>query len=142
MPTSSSASMSQHVTVLVVDDSEAMRDLVITSLRRMHASFTLVAASSAHQALAMVESYATLGSDSAERLVVISDVRMPGLDGIGLLRAVAVSPRPIDVVLMTAFPDARLRAQAHQLGARACLEKPFELETLQVLVAELLGTSG
>lgn len=138
MPNTSTHLASPHGTVIVVDDVEAMRDLVITFLRRADATLTLVAASSAHQALAMVESYASLGPDPDERVVVISDVRMPGLDGMTLLRSLASSPHHVHAILMTAFPDAGLRARARELGALACFEKPFDLEALGALVSQVV----
>lgn len=142
MPTPSTLLASTHGTVIVVDDAEAMRELVITFLRKADATLTLVAASSAHQALAMVESYASLGPDPDERVVVISDVRMPGLDGMTLLRSLASSPHQVHAILMTAFPDEGLRARARELGALACFEKPFDLEVLGALVSQIVHGAG
>jgi CheY-like chemotaxis protein len=138
MPTPSTQRARPHGTVIVVDDVEAMRELVITFLRKADASLTLVAASTAYQALAMVESYASLGPDPSERVVVISDVRMPGLDGLTLLRNLASSPHEVHAILMTAFPDDGLRARASELGALACFEKPFDLEVLGALVSRIV----
>lgn len=123
-----------HGTVIVVDDAEAMRDLILTYLRRWDASLTLVSASNAQQALAMVESYGSLGPDPRERVVVISDLRMPGIDGMGLLRSLAGSPFDVRAILMTAFLDDLVRERAEELGAVACFSKPFELDALAEVV--------
>jgi len=127
-----------HGTVIVVDDAEAMMTSSRILLRKADATLTLVAASSAHQALAMVESYASLGPDPDERVVVISDVRMPGLDGMMLLRTLASSPHHVHAILMTAFPGEGLKARARELGALACFEKPFDLEVLGALVSQVM----
>ena len=128
-----------HGTVIVVDDAEPMRELVITYLRRKDPSWTLVAASTAYQAVAMVESYASLGPDGSERLIVISDVRMPGLDGFSLLRTLASSPHHVHAILMTGFPDEELAARAMNLGALACLAKPFDLAVLGEMVSRIVN---
>lgn len=127
-----------HGTVIVVDDAEAMRELAVAFLRKADATLTLVAASTAHQALALVESYASLGPDASRRVVVISDVRLPGLDGMMLLRHLAASPHPVHAILMTAFPHEGLRTRARELGALACLDKPFDLEELGQLVSQIV----
>ncbi|MBX7194221.1 MAG: response regulator [Sandaracinaceae bacterium] len=129
-------------TVIVVDDVEAMRDLIIAFLRKLDASLTLVAASTGHQALAIVESYASLGPDSNERVLVISDLRMPGLDGMTLLGTLAASPHRVDAILMTAFPDDGVRERARELGALACFEKPFDLDLLGDVVQEAVHGVG
>lgn len=123
-----------HGTVIVVDDVEAMRDLILAYLRKWDAHLTLVSASNAQQALAMVESYGSLGPDPRERVVVISDLRMPGLDGMTLLRSLAGSPFDVSAILMTAFPDDTVEDRAKELGALACFAKPFELDALAEVV--------
>ncbi|MBN8608957.1 MAG: response regulator [Deltaproteobacteria bacterium] len=123
-----------HGTVIVVDDVEAMRDVILAYLRKWDAQLTLVSASNAQQALAMVESYGSLGPDPNERVVVISDLRMPGLDGMTLLRSLAGSPFEVRTILMTAFPDDGVHDRAMELGALACFAKPFELDALAEVV--------
>lgn len=57
--------------------------------------------------------------------VILSDVNMPGLTGLEILRAVRFAEWPTPIVLMTAFPDARTYSGAEMLGAFALLEKPL-----------------
>lgn len=130
-----------HGTVIVVDDVEAMRDLVVAYLRRAEPSLTLVAASNAFQALAMVESYASLGPNPSERVVVISDLRMPGLDGMTFLQMLAASPHDVRLILMTAFPEEGVVQRARELGALACFAKPFELDELAVVVHDAIHSA-
>ncbi|MBK7398614.1 MAG: response regulator [Myxococcales bacterium] len=70
--------------------------------------------------------------------VIVSDVRMPGLDGLDLLRAVRLAEWTTPVVLMTAFPDLRIRERASWLGAFALLEKPLGIARLLDVVAAAL----
>src|SRR5690606_27881248 len=67
-----------------------------------------------------------LASETPE--LVFTDVRMPGVDGLGLLeRFAALTPRPA-VVVMSAFTDVASTAAAYRLGAFDYLPKPFDLD--------------
>ncbi len=138
MPSSSSPRSSVHATVIVVDDVEAMRELVVAYLRRIDPELTLVAASNALQALAMVESYASLGPDPREQVIVISDLRMPGVDGLSFLGMLARSPHRVTTILMTAFADDDVEKRASDAGALACFAKPFDLDELAAVVERRL----
>ena len=63
--------------------------------------------------------------------VVLADVRMPELDGLGLLRAIRTGAHDIDVVLMTAFDDMPTVAAAMREGAADFLTKPLDLHELR-----------
>jgi|GEM_PF-2249233 len=63
--------------------------------------------------------------------VIVTDVRMPGLNGIRLLEGVRANGWDIPVVLISAFGDDEMRRQANQLKATAFLDKPLDLEELQ-----------
>src|SRR5687768_15076596 len=107
----------QRFTVLVVEDDAAMRELLLESLGdggyRVEASPN--------------------GRAGADRVrqggidLVISDVRMPELDGIDLLREIqAVEPAP-HVVTVTAFGSIETAKRALKLGAYDYITKPFEI---------------
>src|SRR6202165_5307757 len=61
---------------------------------------------------------------------VVSDVRMPGIDGIELLKRLRASPSRFPVVIMTGHGDVPLAVEAMKLGAVDFLEKPFEDDRL------------
>jgi DNA-binding NtrC family response regulator len=70
--------------------------------------------------------------------LVLTDMRMPGMDGLELLRQIRARAPALDVVLMTAFDDAGVAVTAAREGARAYLAKPLDLPDLRALVARLL----
>ena len=61
---------------------------------------------------------------------VVSDVRMPGIDGIELLKQLKASSNPYPVLIMTGHGDVPLAVNAMKLGAVDFLEKPFEDDRL------------
>ncbi len=63
--------------------------------------------------------------------IILSDVRMPGLDGIQVLRELHNESWDIPVVLITAYGDEATRAQADMLGAVALLDKPINMSRLR-----------
>jgi CheY-like chemotaxis protein len=71
--------------------------------------------------------------------LIISDLDMPGLDGLSLLRTLAREDGtpPCPFILITGKPGADTRAEALAAGAHAMLEKPFRMEALLALVQEL-----
>jgi len=61
---------------------------------------------------------------------LISDMRMSGMTGLELHRHLAASNRKIPTILVTAYPDERVRAQALKDNVVCCLAKPFAAEEL------------
>ena len=66
--------------------------------------------------------------------VIVSDINMPGLDGISLLRRINQDPQPPLVVLVTAYGSEGVAAEALRAGAHNYLAKPFEVEALRAMV--------
>jgi two-component system, LuxR family, response regulator FixJ len=125
------ASASQtDLAVFVVDDDEAMRDSL---------DFLLSSAGCAVRTF-----------EAAERLLealtdgncgcVVSDVRMPGVDGLELLRRIKAARPSLPVVIITGHGDVPLAVEAMKLGAADFVEKPFDDERLiGVVQAALVG---
>lgn len=106
--------------VLVVEDDESLREAI---------SFTLGVHEISHCLAANgVEALALLNTETPA--IIVSDVRMPELDGIGLLRAVRRQMPDVPFVLMTAYADVAAAVDAIKCGAREFLLKPFQPETL------------
>lgn len=107
--------MTHRGKVYVIDDDEAMRDSLDFLLGAAEFDVTLF--------------------ESAERFLdalpsdfgcVVSDVRMPGIDGIELLKRLKANRSSFPVLIMTGHGDVPLAVEAMKLGAVDFLEKPFE----------------
>jgi DNA-binding NtrC family response regulator len=117
--------------VLLADDDDAMRALLARALRR--AGYDVVEACSGS---ALLEGLAS-GVMSESRLwfdLIISDVRMPGCDGLYILASLRHLSIETPVILITAFGTTATHAAAAHLGAFALLDKPFDVDDLMTLV--------
>src|SRR5215212_5804710 len=106
--------------VYVIDDDEAMRDSLDFLLGS--AGFDVAMFESAHQFLDAVS--------NIDFGCVLSDVRMPGIDGIELLKRLKATHGAFPVLIMTGHGDVPLAVEAMKLGAVDFLEKPFEDDRL------------
>jgi two-component system response regulator FixJ len=106
--------------VYVIDDDEAMRDSLNFLLDSANYKVTLF-----ETALAFLDALPGL-----EFGCVVSDVRMPGLDGIELLKRMKAGHSTFPIVIMTGHGDVPLAVEAMKLGAVDFLEKPFEDDRL------------
>ncbi len=112
--------MSHRGKVYVIDDDEAMRDSLDFMLGS--ADFNVTLFGSAHSFLDTLP--------TIEFGCVVSDIRMPGIDGIELLKRLKAGPPLFPVVIMTGHGDIPLAVEAMKLGAVDFLEKPFEDDRL------------
>jgi two-component system response regulator HydG len=72
--------------------------------------------------------------------VVITDLRMPRMDGMALLRALRAQPNPPRVILMTAHGDERVAVEAMKSGAWDYFRKPFDIDELVAVVERAVET--
>ncbi len=114
---------------MVVDDDQAFRELVVDILR-----------SEGYRLLQAEDAEAALRLAARERPdVVLSDQRMPGMDGIELTRRLRAASKPPSVVMMTAHGTIPQAVEAVRLGAADYLTKPLESpQALRQLVRGLL----
>lgn len=110
--------------VLVVDDKQMMRDSVGATLQR--AGYTVVAASNGEVALRMVAKH--------RPAAVVTDLKMPEMDGLELLQRLAQSDDQLPVVLMTAYGSINDAVSAMKAGAFDFVQKPFEGDQLKMVV--------
>ena len=119
-----------ELAVFVVDDDEAMRDSL---------DFLLSSAGCAVRTFEAAERLLEALTDSNCGCVV-SDVRMPGVDGLELLRRIKAARPSLPVVIITGHGDVPLAVEAMKLGAADFVEKPFDDERLiGVVQAALAG---
>jgi two-component system, NtrC family, response regulator HydG len=71
--------------------------------------------------------------------VVVTDLRMPQVDGLAVLLAARALPEPPEVVLMTAFASAESAVEAMKAGAADYVTKPFAMDELRLRVRRLAG---
>jgi CheY-like chemotaxis protein len=122
--------MSGDRSVLVVDDELGMRETLAEIL-----------AQSGYRVSAAADGDAALEAIRGERFdAVVMDIRMPGRDGIAVLREVGGPPPP--VILMTAYAHAEKVREAHEANAYAVVGKPFKVPALLGLVASAAGAAA
>lgn len=114
--------------VLVVDDELSMREFLVILLERE--GYAVEQAENAERALQFLE--------SKPFDLVISDIKMPGLDGISLLAIIKAKSPDTAVLMVTAFSTAEQAVEVMKRGAYDYIAKPFKVEELKVLVGNAL----
>lgn len=112
--------MSDQTTIYVVDDDQAVRDSLAFLLRTARLRVEEFESATAFLSAA----------PKIEASCIITDVRMPGLSGIDLLRKLKAEARTIPVIVITGHGDIPLAVEAMKLGAFDFLEKPFNDDAL------------
>lgn len=123
----------KKLTVLVVEDDEFLREIVAMNLSKR--GFQVFSAGEGQEALKLVKE-----NPSIE--LVISDIQMPGGDGMELLKWIQElrSNQP-KVVLMTGYSDVTKR-EALEAGATSIISKPFQTEALLNLIHEIFPSTN
>ncbi len=120
--------------ILGADDDPDTRALVASALRR--GGYDVVEACNGMEAIDHIAPTVWTKRDGFK--AIVSDVCMPDLTGLDLLAALRCSRVEIPVILMTAFGDEEVRAEARSLGATAVFDKPFNLDALQAAVQKAI----
>jgi len=114
--------------ILIVDDEQSYRQLL-----------TLVFESDGHSIRTAANGREAVQLVAAEAPdVIVSDVRMPDMDGIEMLRAVRETHADLGVVFMTAHASVESAREAFKLGADDFVTKPFDVEELKLIVKKTL----
>ena len=117
------------IEIAMVDDDESVREALSGLMRSL--GFSVRTFSSG-------ESF--LKSSCLNRAAcLIADVQMPGMTGLELHNRLAASGKPIPTILITAYPDERVRAQALKAGVLCYLAKPFNESELLACIHSALG---
>jgi two-component system response regulator HydG len=114
--------------VVVVDDEAASRNALATLLRAE--GFEVTLAEDGQAGLARVQEVAPD--------VLVTDLHMPGIDGIELLRRARESQQDLIVVLVTAFADVETAVRAMHEGAEHYLSKPLQVDELLLVIRRAL----
>ena len=115
--------------ILIVDDRDAVRDLI--GAWAIESGYVAIEAESAERAFMVV----------AETRVdlVLTDLKMPGMDGLSLAQRLLEEDLDRPVILMTAFGDLENARRALSLGVYEYLVKPIQMEDLEAAVKRALG---
>lgn len=123
---------SEKAAVHIIDDDEALRELLAFLLRTAR-----IDVASHPSASAFLEAI-----PSAKLSCVITDVRMPGMSGIDLLRRLRELKIDVPVIVITGHGDVPLAVEAMKVGAVDFLEKPFDDEVLLASVRAAIERQG
>ncbi len=120
--------MSQRPTILIVDDERHTREGLARALR---GDYAVAEAENGQRALEWLETHA---AD-----VILTDLRMPHMDGLQLLaRLLGREPKPI-VIMLTAYGNVETAVEAMKRGAYDFLAKPVNLDRLELLLTRALA---
>lgn len=121
-----------HIKILVVDDSSVMRKMIKHELEKLGVQFE----DAADGELA----WTRLVQSPDEFKVVLSDVNMPNLNGIELLRRIRGNERfkELPVVMLTSETDREIVDAARSLGVSAYLNKPLQTAELMKVLARMM----
>lgn len=127
------------VSILTVDDETDVADLFRQHFRRevRQGTYVLHFAYSAEEALAKIA-----GGISPELIVILSDINMPGMDGLGLLREVKKLRPEVPVMMVTAYGDDERRRLAGEYGAARFITKPVDFALLKAQLQQLQTPSA
>lgn len=117
-------------TILIVDDEKNY--LVVLSSFLSGEGYEPITADNAQQALDIVE--------NTDLDLVLTDMKMPSMDGIELLKRIKEKSPDLPVVMMTAYGTVEKAVEAMQLGAFNFVLKPFQNETLKQIIRNAVST--
>jgi two-component system, response regulator, stage 0 sporulation protein F len=116
------------VSILVVDDEPDVAELFRQRFRRemRQGTYVLHFAGSGEEALEKL----TQGIEP-QLIVILSDINMPGMDGLTLLRKIKTRRPDLPVIMVTAYGDEERRRAADKYGAAEFINKPVDFDLLK-----------
>jgi two-component system response regulator PilR (NtrC family) len=115
--------------ILIVEDEKSMRDLLALMLTKE--GYVVETAESGDVAKESIDKGGAFD-------LVISDISMPGMSGLDLLRHSRRVARETDIILMTAFGSKQIAIDALNEGASYYVEKPFDLDEMKAVVRKTI----
>jgi CheY-like chemotaxis protein len=127
------------VSILIVDDEPDVADLFRQRFRRETRAGTYVLhfAASGEEALDRLT-----GEIKPELIVILSDINMPGMDGLELLRVLKERRPELPVMMVTAYGDDERRRRAAEYGAMEFVTKPVDFDVLKTQLQQLPAGLG
>ncbi|HAV92022.1 TPA: sigma-54-dependent Fis family transcriptional regulator, partial [candidate division WOR-3 bacterium] len=115
-------------TILAVDDAKDNLELISRNL--LSAGYTIITSESAEHAIEILE--------SQQIDLVITDLKMPDVDGLQLIRHIRENFKDIEVIMITGYPSIEGAVEAVKMGASEYITKPFTDEELFSVVEKVL----
>jgi CheY-like chemotaxis protein len=127
------------VSILIVDDEPDVAILFRQQFRRevREGSYVLLFALSASEALGQLAS-----NIEPQLIVILSDINMPGMDGLALLREIKTRRPDLPVMMLTAYGDEERRRRAAERGASDFITKPVDFDGLKDRLRQLLARTS
>jgi DNA-binding NtrC family response regulator len=116
--------MARKISILIVDDEESVRDSLYNWF--IEDGYTVECAENANRALSILE--------NAQFDIILADIKMPGMDGLEMLRRIKLLKSDSIVIVMTAFATVDTAVQALKDGAFDYVTKPFDPDDLSHLI--------
>jgi CheY-like chemotaxis protein len=122
------------VSILIVDDEPDVAELFRQRFRResRQGTYVLHFAGSGEEALDALDN-----EIEPELIVILSDINMPGMDGLTLLQRVKASHPRLPVMMVTAYGDDERRRRASEYGAAEFITKPVDFDLLKRQLQQL-----
>ena len=122
------------VSILTVDDEADVAELFRQHFRRevRQGLYVLHFADSAEEALQMLAD-----GIRPQLIVILSDINMPGMDGLTLLREIKEKRPDLPVIMVTAYGDEERRRRASEYGAADFITKPVDFDFLKAQLRQL-----
>jgi DNA-binding response OmpR family regulator len=118
-------------TILVVDDEELIRRLIVTFLSQQ-----------GHFCVTAIDGVDALDQMSGNKVdAVITDIKMPKMDGIILTKEISTKYPGLPIMVMTAFDEEYSAAMAISVGAREFIRKPFSLDEFAIRLHKMIVDS-
>jgi DNA-binding response OmpR family regulator len=118
-------------TILVVDDEELIRNLLVTFLSKM-----------GHSCVIAIDGVDALDKMKRNKIdIVITDIKMPNMDGIILTNKISLQYPELPIMVMTAFDEEYSAGVAISAGAREFIKKPFSLDEFAIRLHKMIDDS-
>jgi DNA-binding NtrC family response regulator len=123
--------MTESQRILVVEDEKWLRLILRDILRRMGNGYEIVVVEDAQAAI--------LEAEKNGLHLLLTDLRLPDIDGVALTERLVEAGWEIPIIWMTAYGCHRVRSEAEALDVYCCLDKPLRIDQIRGVVRKALA---